>query len=472
MKKTILLILVVFIMILGPSKTNASLSIHPFRVEIIPELAEEGAKLYFSITCHIEPHMGQRGKRADYTNETYFRAQLASLKKFISMLDTHGVKLTIQSQQPFSDSLLLWENPFKEFEKKGHEIGTHFHEHTWVDENASKEDRLEALIKQKQAVDQLGVQNTSLCGGWSWDDICETAQKAGFTFLDNYKNPKTQRSNMSNHTVFPYEMCDGIVYVSEGQWGNFKKGIPSNPRPSDFDRLTRMLNKSLFDTETHQICTANVVMHLCDFPPMGDDKIIKLYDEYFSKVLKPAVDKGVLVYSTISESGMLYKTSLDDDDDVSTLIPQEKRIDAEDFTLLVVDPEDNNEIFYTLSDNFGKIILLDFTATWCYWCESMEPQEIEIRSLYDHETLSVISLFTSDSLERILDKYPLGKPWSCVMLLDSKKTTLPLYDIQGYPTYILIDKKGKIAQQYIGAQSDFTEQIKQAIEELQQEKYP
>ena len=297
------------VLVLGSSffsyKSFAREDIHPFKIPLFPGLADPGTTLYFSITCHVEPFEG--GRVPDYRDEKYFRAQVQSLMKFTQMLEKHGAKLTLQVQQPFTDSLMKWDNPLPELEKRGHEIGTHFHEDHWVNSDAPREERLQALKDMKASVDQLGVQNTGLCGGWLWPDLGEIAYEAGFRYLDNYKNAKTQKGLDQNRTVFPYRMKGGPLYVTEGRWPRNKKGLPSQATPEDFDRLSRMLNMSFIDLVPDKICTANVVMHLSDFNPRNEDSLISLYDAYFSKVLDPAAQSGLIKYSTISESGKLFE---------------------------------------------------------------------------------------------------------------------------------------------------------------------
>jgi hypothetical protein len=154
----------------------------------------------------------------DYRNEAYFRAQLKSLEKFTTMLEKHGAKLTLQAQKPFTDSSAKYRNVLPELEKRGHEIATHFHEDVWVKTSDSREKRKQALLSMKQSVDSLGVANLTLCGGWQWNDISEIAQEVGFKYLDNYKNPKTQKGLTQNLTVFPYRLKGRALYITEGCW--------------------------------------------------------------------------------------------------------------------------------------------------------------------------------------------------------------------------------------------------------------
>ena len=283
--------------------------LNPFQLSLFPELAEAGTTLHFSIVCHIEPFQG--GKQPDYRDEKYFRAQEQSLEKFTKMLETHGAKLTIQAQKPFTDSCIKYKNILPDLEEKGHEIATHFHEDIWVETSASREKRKQALSDMKQSVDQLGVTNHTLCGGWQWKDISEIALEVGFRYLDNYKNPKTQIGLEKNMTVFPYRMDGASLYIPEGIWLNVTKpaSLPAKAKPEDFDRITTMINLSFPDLKKEMICTANVVMHLSDFLPGKEDELISLYDEYLTKVLDPVVKTGLIQYSTIAESGRLFEES-------------------------------------------------------------------------------------------------------------------------------------------------------------------
>jgi hypothetical protein len=286
---------------------TVSESIIPFQLALHPELADDGTKLLFSIVCHVEPFQG--GRSPDYRNESYFRAQLKSMEAFTQMLEKHGAKLTLQVQKPFTDSLAKWSNPLPSMEQKGHEIATHFHEDVWVKTTEPRQKRKQALLEMKKAVDKLGVTNQTLCGGWQWDDISEVATEVGFKYLDNYKNPKTQKGLVENLTVFPYRMNKSALYIPEGCWTDSQKlaSLPAKAKPQDFDKVTTMINFSFPDLVLGKVCTANVVMHLSDFSPGNDTALISLYDAYLTKILDPIAKIGLLEYSTISASGRLFE---------------------------------------------------------------------------------------------------------------------------------------------------------------------
>lgn len=304
-QKAITLILLLLLSWQGLVGNSLAVEGISFSMPIYPELADPGTQLRFSITCHVEPLEG--GKVPDYRDESYFKAQVQSLRKFTAMLEKHGAKLTLQVQRPFTDSLMKWDNLLPELEKKGHEIGTHFHEDHWVKTKAPKEERLQALREMKASVDQLGVHNVGLCGGWQWSDIGELAYEAGYRYMDNYKNAKTQLGLDRNHTVFPYRMKGGPVYIPEGVWLTHRNALPPNATAEDFDRVSLMVNFSLVDLVPDQVCTANLVMHLSDFTPRNEEALINLYDAYLGEVLDPVVRRGLIQYSTISESGQLYE---------------------------------------------------------------------------------------------------------------------------------------------------------------------
>ena len=74
-----------------------------------------------------------------------------------------------------------------------------------------------------------------------------------------------------------------------------------------------------------------------------------------------------------------------------TLVPSAQRKTAPDFTLL-----DNKGAPLTLSTYKGKVVLLDFWATWCHGCKQELPWYIDFDRRYRREGLAVIGVSMDD----------------------------------------------------------------------------
>lgn len=135
------------------------------------------------------------------------------------------------------------------------------------------------------------------------------------------------------------------------------------------------------------------------------------------------------------------------------LIPADRRKEAPLFELPFVIGGD-----FSLSDYKGKLVLLDFTATWCHWCDRQAPQVEAVYKKFKGKGLDVFAINCREPKETVLAKYPNGtKAYSIV--LDEQGTVFsmysPVFDMRGYPTYILLDKDGKAAYIQSGYNEDF-----------------
>jgi cytochrome c biogenesis protein CcmG, thiol:disulfide interchange protein DsbE len=119
---------------------------------------------------------------------------------------------------------------------------------------------------------------------------------------------------------------------------------------------------------------------------------------------------------------------------------------APDFTLETLDGER-----VTLSDLRGKVVLLNFWATWCPPCRAEMPAFQETYIEYEDEDFVILAVnaTTQDSLEDItafIAEYGLSFP----IVLDIEGEANRLYQVQSLPTSFFIDEEGIISEVVIG----------------------
>ena len=124
-------------------------------------------------------------------------------------------------------------------------------------------------------------------------------------------------------------------------------------------------------------------------------------------------------------------------------------VDAPNFTLKDLEGKD-----VSLSDFKGKWVILDFWGSWCPWCIKGFPELKEAYAKYNGE-LEIIGIDcreSQDDWRAGVAKYEL--PWVNVYNPEDSKLTSE-YGIQGYPTKVIVNPQGKIANITVGHNPSF-----------------
>jgi thiol-disulfide isomerase/thioredoxin len=118
-----------------------------------------------------------------------------------------------------------------------------------------------------------------------------------------------------------------------------------------------------------------------------------------------------------------------------------------------------------LSDYKGKVVLLDFYATWCLPCREETPHLVELHKEYAAQGLQVIGLNVGgeDDLERVPEfakefgiEYSLASP-------DDDLAAQYLSDNSNIPQTFVFDRNGQLVKRFVGSSLDTPAQLEQAI---------
>lgn len=148
--------------------------------------------------------------------------------------------------------------------------------------------------------------------------------------------------------------------------------------------------------------------------------------------------------------------------------PQEKKLPAYDFQL-----KDQYGNLHKLSDYKGKVVFLNFWATWCPPCREEMPYIEEIYKEYGYNKNDVIILgaaspataenpSSQDESEEKIKAFLTKNNYTFPVVFDVKGEIFKNYYINAFPTTFMIDKEGNIMGYVVGGLSK--ENMKKIIE--------
>lgn len=123
-----------------------------------------------------------------------------------------------------------------------------------------------------------------------------------------------------------------------------------------------------------------------------------------------------------------------------------------------------------LADYRGKLVYLDFWASWCGPCKRSFPWMNAMQARYAAQGLQVIAV-NVDTSSADAERFLAVTPASFVIAFDPVGTTPRAYAIKGMPSSVLIDAAGRIVHRHAGFsdgdKAGLESQIASALKRLQ-----
>jgi cytochrome c biogenesis protein CcmG/thiol:disulfide interchange protein DsbE len=118
---------------------------------------------------------------------------------------------------------------------------------------------------------------------------------------------------------------------------------------------------------------------------------------------------------------------------------------APDFSL-----KDLNDKKVGLKQFKGKIIFLNFWATWCGPCKEEMPSLEVLHQQFKEKNFVLLAISVDYEGLKPVQEFIKKHQYTFPVLIDPKCETLDLFEVKGIPATFLIDKKGKMIGQAIG----------------------
>ena len=147
---------------------------------------------------------------------------------------------------------------------------------------------------------------------------------------------------------------------------------------------------------------------------------------------------------------------------VSPVKPESQRKKAPEFAL-----KDSNGQTVTLADFKGKVVLLNFWATWCGPCKVEIPWFIDFETKYRDQGFAVLGVAMDDEGWEVVKPYIVSKKVNYRVVMGTDLMANLYGGVESLPTTFILDREGRIARTHIGLvskseyENDMQELLKQ-----------
>jgi thiol-disulfide isomerase/thioredoxin len=120
---------------------------------------------------------------------------------------------------------------------------------------------------------------------------------------------------------------------------------------------------------------------------------------------------------------------------------------------------------FRLTEQKGKIVVLDFWATWCGPCIQIMPEIERVVEMYKEQDVLLVAVNLQETPERIrstLERLKLGP----TVALDIDGVVADKYAATAIPQTVVVNRDGSVARLFVGGGPQYGEQLQQALEEL------
>lgn len=104
----------------------------------------------------------------------------------------------------------------------------------------------------------------------------------------------------------------------------------------------------------------------------------------------------------------------------------------------------------------GKVVVLDFWATWCPPCRREIPGYIALQKKYGDQGLAIIGVSLDQAGPSVVKKFAAENKMNYTLVMGDDKIVAAFGGVEGIPTTFLIDRDGRIRDRKVGAEETAT----------------
>lgn len=120
---------------------------------------------------------------------------------------------------------------------------------------------------------------------------------------------------------------------------------------------------------------------------------------------------------------------------------------------------------FDLKQYQGKVLYLDFWASWCKPCQKSFPWMNELQTKYPADRFEVVTI-NLDQKHEDMTEFLAHVPANFTIYHDPSGSFAEKFKLPGMPTSFIIDSDGKAVKKHVGFFTHKTPQIESEIEEL------
>ena len=119
----------------------------------------------------------------------------------------------------------------------------------------------------------------------------------------------------------------------------------------------------------------------------------------------------------------------------------------------------------TLANYKGHVLVMDFFATWCPPCRESIPYLIDLNRQYGKQGLQILGLSVDGGSDKVVKEFIAGEGINYPVAMANDDIQAD-YGLSSVPMILVIDKKGIVAERYLGISENIEKSMETLIRKL------